>query len=147
QIEALVQAFDRVVAGGTTEMVLVSGYSGIGKSSVVNELHKVLVPPRGLFAAGKVDQYMRDISYMTLAQAFQSLVRELLGKRDDEVAQWRSDLLDALGPNAELIVNLIPEPALIIGAPPPVPVLPPRDAQHRFQLVFRRFLGVFARAD
>ena len=147
QIEALVRAFDRVVAGGTTEVVLVSGYSGIGKSSVVNELHKVLVPPRGLFAVGKVDQYLRDTPYLTLAQAFQSLVRELLGKRDDEVAQWRRDLLDALGPNAELMVNLIPELALIIGEPPPVPVLPPRDAQHRFQLVFRRFLGVFARAE
>ena len=146
-IEALVEAFDRVVATGTTEMVLVSGYSGIGKSSVVNELHKVLVPPRGLFAAGKVDQYKRDIPYFTLAQAFQSLVRELLGKSDDEVAHWRRALLEALSPNAELVVKLIPELALIIDEPPPVPALPPRDAQNRFQLVFRRFIGVFARQE
>ena len=80
EIDALLAAFDRVVADGATELVLVSGYSGIGKSSVVNELHKALVPPRGLFAAGKFDQYKRDIPYATLAQAFQSLVRHILGK-------------------------------------------------------------------
>ncbi|WP_313955685.1 AAA family ATPase [Paraburkholderia sp. BCC1884] len=147
QIKALIETFDRVVATGKAEMVLVSGYAGIGKSSVVNELHKVLVPPRGLFAAGKVDQYKRDSPYMTLAQAFQSLVRELLGKSDEEVDRWRSALMEALGPNGELMVNLIPELALIIGEQPPVPALPPRDAQSRFQLVFRRFLGVFAAAE
>ena len=69
--------------------MLVSGYSGIGKSSVVNELHKALVPPRGLFASGKFDQYKRDIPYATLAQAFQSLVRPLLGKSEAELSSWR----------------------------------------------------------
>ena len=147
EIETLLSAFDRVVSRSTTEIVLVSGYSGIGKSSVVNELHKVLVPPRGLFAAGKFDQYKRDIPYVTLAQAFQSLVRELLSKSDAEIDEWRSALLEALGPNGDLIVKLIPELALIIGEPPPVPTLPPGDAQNRFQLVFRRFLGVFARPE
>jgi len=82
EIKTLLASFDRVVANGTPELVLVSGYSGIGKSSVVNELHKVLVPPRGLFASGKFDQYKRDIPYSTLAQAFQSLIRPLLGKSD-----------------------------------------------------------------
>ena len=80
ETKTLLAAFDRVVAQGTPELVLVSGYSGIGKSSVVNEVHKALVPPRGLFASGKFDQYKRDIPYATLAQAFQSLVRPLLGK-------------------------------------------------------------------
>ena len=85
EIDALLAAFDRVVTQGTTELVLVSGYSGIGKSSVVNELHKVLVLPRGLFAAGKFDQYKRDIPYATLAQAFHSLVRSLLAMSDTEL--------------------------------------------------------------
>ena len=80
EIDTLLAAFDSVMADGTPELVLVSGYSGIGKSSVVNELHKVLVPPRGLFASGKFDQYKRDIPYATLAQAFQGLVRPLLGR-------------------------------------------------------------------
>ena len=86
EVETLLAAFDRIVKSGAPELVLVSGYSGIGKSSVVNELHKVLVPPRGLFASGKFDQYKRDIPYATLAQAFQSLVRPLLGKSDAELA-------------------------------------------------------------
>ncbi|HEY1942297.1 MAG TPA: AAA family ATPase [Roseiarcus sp.] len=143
----LLAAFDRVVETGAPELVLVSGYSGIGKSSVVNELHKALVPPRGVFAAGKFDQYKRDIPYSTLAQAFQSLVRSLLSKSDTELANWREALLGALGANGRLMVDLIPELSLIIGDQPPVPALSPRDAQRRFRLVFRRFLAVFASAE
>jgi PAS domain S-box-containing protein len=147
EIDTLLAAFDRVVASGTPELVLVSGYSGIGKSSVVNELHKVLVPPRGLFASGKFDQYKRDIPYATLAQAFQSLIRPLLGKSETELDSWREAFREAFGPNGRLMVDLVPELTLIIGEQPPVPDLPPQDAQGRFQLVFRRFLGVFARPD
>ncbi|MGF6721120.1 PAS domain S-box-containing protein [Paraburkholderia sp. GAS41] len=147
EVDTLVAAFDRVVASGTPELVLVSGYAGIGKSSVVNEVHKVLVPSRGLFASGKFDQYKRDIPYATLAQAFQSLVRPLLGKRDTELASWRDALLEALDVNAGLMTDLIPELKLIIGEPPPVPELKPQQAQRRFMLVFRRFISVFARAE
>ena len=145
EIETLLAAFDRIVAGGRPELVLVSGYSGIGKSSVVNELHKPLVPPRGLFATGKFDQYKRDIPYATLAQAFQSLIRLLLSKSEKELSKWRDALREALDPNGQLIVDLVPELKLIIGEQPPVPELPPQDAQGRFQLVFRRFIGVFTR--
>src|SRR6202030_929080 len=127
--------------------VLVSGYSGIGKSSVVNELHKLLVPPRGLFASGKFDQYKRDIPYSTLVQVFRSLVRPLLGKSEAELTRWRETLREALGPNARLLIEVVPELNLVIGEQPPVPELPPRDAQRRFQLVFRRFIGVFARSE
>jgi len=147
EIEILLAAFDRIVNGGAPELVLVSGYAGIGKSSVVHELHKVLVPPRGLFAAGKFDQYKRDIPYSTLAQAFQDLVRPLLGKSEGELARWRDALREALGPNGQLMVDLVPELKLIIGDQASVPELPPRDAQRRFQLVFRRFLSVFARPE
>jgi PAS domain S-box-containing protein len=144
EVESLHAAFDRVVSSGAAELVLVSGYSGVGKSSVVNELHKALVPPRGLFAAGKFDQYKRDIPYSTLVQAFQSLVRHILGKSEAEMSQWRTALQEALGPNGQLMVNLVPELALIIGEQPPALDLPPQDQQARFQFAFRRFLGVFA---
>jgi PAS domain S-box-containing protein len=147
EIENLFAAFDRVVTDGMTEVVLISGYSGIGKSSVVNELHRVLVPPRGFFASGKFDQYKRDIPYATLAQAFQSLVRQLLSKNDEEMSRWRRHLLEAVGSNGQLMVNLIPELALIIGEQPPVPEVPPQEDHNRFQRVFRRFLGVFARPE
>jgi predicted ATPase len=128
-------------------LVLVSGYSGIGKSAVVHEVHKALVPPRGLFASGKFDQYKRDIPYATLAQAFQGLVRQLLGKSETELQRWRDQIRQALDPNGLLIVDLVPELKLIIGEQPPVPDLPPKDAQNRFQLVFRRFINIFARPE
>jgi PAS domain S-box-containing protein len=147
EIDALLAAFDRVVPNGIAEFVLVSGYSGVGKSSVVNELHRVLVPPRGLFASGKFDQYKRDIPYTTLAQAFRSLVRPLLGQSEAELGRWRDALSEALGSNGQLIVILVPELELVIGKQPPVAQLPPQDAQNRFQMVFRRFLGVFARKE
>jgi PAS domain S-box-containing protein len=144
EITALLAAFDRVVSGGRPELVLVSGYPGTGKSSVVHELHKSLVPARGLFASGKFDQYKRDIPYSTLAQALQSLIRPLLSKSEGELSTWRDALHEAVGPNGKLIVNLVPELQLIIGEPPPVPDLPLQDAQRRFQFVLRRFIGVFA---
>ena len=147
EIETLLGAFDRVVTDGATELVLVSGYAGIGKSSVVNELQKALVPPRGLFASGKFDQYKRDIPYATLAQAFRSLVRPLIGESETELGRWREFLNEALGPNGQLIVDLVPELELVIGEQPPVADLPQQDAKIRFQMVFRRFLGVFARKE
>jgi PAS domain S-box-containing protein len=147
EVETLLAAFDRIVNQATPELVLVSGHSGIGKTSVVNELHKVLVPPRGLFASGKFDQYKRDIPYATLVQAFQSLIRPLLSKSDAELASWRHALLEALGPNGRLMADLMPELTLIIGDQPPAPELPPQQAQTRFQLAFRRFIGVFARPE
>jgi PAS domain S-box-containing protein len=147
ECETLLTAFDRVVAGGRPELVLVSGYAGIGKSAVVNELHKPLVPPRGLFASGKFDQYKRDIPYATLAQAFQNLTRPLLTKSEEDLRPWRDALRDALDLNGRLMVALVPELKAIIGEQPPVPELSPQDAQRRFHLVFRRFLGVFARPE
>jgi PAS domain S-box-containing protein len=147
EVGRLVAAFERVVAEGTPELVLVSGYAGVGKSAVVNELHKVLVPPRGLFASGKFDQYKREVPYASLAQAIQGLIRELLVKSDAELGHWRDALREALGPNGQLVVDLVPELKLIVGEQPRVPDLPPQKAQGRFQLVLRRFLGVFARAE
>ncbi len=144
EIGTLLAAFEDVIKSGAPELVLVSGYSGIGKSSVVNELHRILVLSQGLFASGKFDQYKRDIPYATLVQAFQRLVRSLLSKPDAELAVWRRALHDALVPNGRLLVDLIPELQLIIGEQPQVPELPPHQAQRRFHLVLRRFIGVFA---
>lgn len=145
EIASLLAAFDRVAAGGAPELMLVSGYSGIGKTSVVQELQHALVPPRGLFASGKFDQHKRDIPYTTLAQALQGLIRPLLGKSEAELATWRTALAEALGPNAALMVPLIPELELILGPQPLAPTLLPQDAQLRFRRVFSRLIGVFAR--
>jgi predicted ATPase/signal transduction histidine kinase len=143
----LFDAFDRVAATGKAELVLVSGYSGIGKSSIVNELQKVVVLPRGIFISGKFDQHRREIPYASLAQAFQGLVRQILSKSEEEVGHWRDAIRKAVGIYGQLMINLIPELELIIGKQPSVPDLPLEAAQNRFQMVFLRFLGVFARAE
>jgi serine/threonine protein kinase len=111
EIEALLVAFERMVNGGPPELVLVSGYSGVGKSSVVNELHKVRVPPRGLFASGKFDQYKRDIPYDTLSQALRSLILPLLGKSEAELARWRDRRRAAAGSRAFAPGRAAPLPA------------------------------------
>ena len=145
EIKTLLDAFDQVVSTGKPNLVLVSGYSGIGKSSVVNELHKAIVLPRGIFISGKFDQHKRDIPYATLSQAFQTLIRrEILSKSEVELDSWRSAIRDAVGIYGQLMVNLIPEVELVIGEQPPVPELPPTEADNRFHRVFRSFLGVFA---
>ena len=147
EVQALLAAFARMAETGRPEFGLVCGYSGVGKSSVVNELHKALVPRRGLFVSGKFDRLKRDIPYSTLAQAFQGVVRSLLAGSDAELGAWRDRLNDALGPNGRLIVDLIPELALVVGEPPPVPELEPQQAKGRFQVTFRRFIGAFATAE
>jgi PAS domain S-box-containing protein len=147
EVETLLTAFDRIVENGAPELVLISGYSGIGKSSVVNELHRALMRPHSLFASGKFEQYKRDIPYAPLGQAFQGLIRPLLGLSEAELSGWRNALREALEPNAQLMVELVPELRLITGEPPPLLELAPQQAQSRFQQVFRRFLCVFARPE
>ena len=147
EVGILLASFDRVVKTGRPELVLVSGYSGIGKSSVVNELHKVLVPPRGLFASGKFDQLKRDIPYATVAQALQTLIRQLLGKPEAELSRWREQLRWAIEPNGALVTGLIPELQFIIGEQPPVADVPPAAAKTRFEMAIRGLIGVFARAE
>jgi predicted ATPase len=147
EINTLLASFDDVVATGTPQLVVVCGAPGVGKSSVVNELHKVLVPPQGLFASGKFDQLKPDIPYATLAQAFGGLMRYLLGKPEAELSKWRHDLRQALDPNGALVVDLIPELKFIIGEQPAVPDLSPQDTKARFQLALRRLIGVFARPE
>jgi PAS domain S-box-containing protein len=145
--KALLEAFDRVVASGMPELVLVSGYSGIGKSSIVNELHRVVVLPRGIFISGKFDQQKRGIPYSTLAQAFETLVHQILSKNEAEIGRWQDAIRDAVGPNGQLVVNLVPELELVIGKQPPAPELPSQEAPNRFDAVLRAFIGVFARKE
>jgi PAS domain S-box-containing protein len=147
EVDTLLASFDSVVKSGRPELVLVCGYSGIGKSSVVNELRKVLVPPRGLFASGKFDQLKRDIPYFTVAQALQILLRQLLSKPEAELSRWRDQLRKALDPNGALVTDLIPELKFIIGEQPTVPDVTPAATKARFQMAMQRLIGVFAREE
>jgi predicted ATPase/transcriptional regulator with GAF, ATPase, and Fis domain len=146
EVARLSEAFERVVAG-EREVVLVSGYSGIGKTSLIQEIHRSLPRRRGQFITGKFDQLARDRPYVGLAQAFQALVRHLLAGTDDEMGTWRARVLDAVGANGQVMVDLVPELAHLIGPQPPVASMDPTEAQNRFSRVFLDFVGAFARPE
>jgi predicted ATPase/signal transduction histidine kinase/tRNA A-37 threonylcarbamoyl transferase component Bud32 len=139
-------AFDQGKYRGV-EMMLVAGYSGIGKSSLVAEIYKPIAETRGYFISGKFDQFQRNIPYFAIVQAFTGLVRQLLTETQEKLERWRDQLLKALAPNARVIIDVIPEIELIIGSQPSVPKLEPTEAQNRFNLVFQNFLRVFATTE
>jgi PAS domain S-box-containing protein len=143
-IEVLTAAFERALEG-SRESVLVSGYSGIGKSSLVHEILKPLAREKGYFTSGKSDQYNRDAPYTAVIQAFDGLVRQVLTESEARIQRWRSAILEALGPNAQVVCDVIPSLSYVIGAQPPVPALDPLEAQNRLNRCFLLFVGVFAR--
>ncbi|MBE3025084.1 diguanylate cyclase [Janthinobacterium sp. GW458P] len=144
-IAVLLAAFERSAAG-RCELLLVAGHSGIGKSAVVNEVQKPIVARRGCFLSGKFDQLQRDVPYASLVQAFQGLVRQLLGQPEETLRQWSGKLHAALGSGLGVIVELIPELALIVGPTDAVPEPAPEQAQLRLDRLFPRFVEVFAAA-
>ncbi|MFO8040663.1 MAG: AAA family ATPase [Sodalinema sp.] len=146
EVQQLLDAFDRI-SQGPSEMLLVAGYSGIGKSALVKEVHKPIVRQRGYFISGKFDQFQRNIPYACLIQAFRELVRQLLTETEAEILSWRDKITQALGKNGQIITDVIPEIELIIGTQPAVSSLPVTEAQNRFNLVFRAFIQVFTQPE
>lgn len=142
EVVTLLSAFERV-AMGNSEIILVSGYSGIGKSSLVNEVHKPIVREKGYFISGKFDQLGRSVPYASVIQAFQSLMRQLLAEDADKLLIWKDKLLSALGTNGQVIINVIPELELIIGEQPKLTELGAAAEQNRFNRVFQQFIRVF----
>jgi PAS domain S-box-containing protein len=147
EIDALLQAYDRVATGGGFDLLLVSGYPGVGKSSLVNELLSRLNGTNALFAAAKFDQSRREIPFATLGSAFQGLVRHILSLDDVLLAEWRNALARALGRSARLIVDLVPDLALLLGDPASPPPLSSAEERSRFHFIIRQFIGVFASAE
>lgn len=143
EVAALRESFERV-RSGAVELVLITGSSGIGKSSIVHALLEPVVAARGSFASGKFDQYKRDIPYATLVQALRERVLELAAGSDSALAEARTRLHSALSPNGRVLLELVPEAELVLGPQPPVPELPFTEAQHRFQRVLGRFVGALA---
>ncbi|MEM9541549.1 MAG: AAA family ATPase, partial [Cyanobacteria bacterium P01_E01_bin.42] len=142
EVQTLLEAFDRVAAG-TTEMMLVAGFSGIGKTAVVNEIHKPIVRQQGYFIKGKFDQFQRNVPFSAFVQAFRDLMGQLLNERDARLKTWKTQILHALGENARVIIEVIPELEGIIGKQPSVPELSGTAAQNRFNLLFQKFIRVF----
>ncbi|MBD2435590.1 ATP-binding sensor histidine kinase [Nostoc sp. FACHB-110] len=146
EVATLLQAFDRV-SHGTTQMILVAGFSGIGKTAVVNEVHKPIVRQRGYFIKGKYDQFQRDIPFSAFVQAFRDLMGQLLTESDIQIQQWKNKILDAVGENGQVIIEVIPELAKIIGEQPAAVELFGTAAQNRFNLLFQKFTQVFTSAE
>jgi len=146
QIAALLRAFDRI-SQGTHEMLLISGYSGIGKSSLVYEIHKPIVEQRGYFISGKFDQFKRDLPYSSLIQCFQDLIRQLLTESAKKILNWQEKLLNVFGHNGQIIIDVIPEVEFIVGKQPPVPQLGPVESQNRFNAIFKEFIYVFTKPE
>ncbi len=146
EVQKLLDGF-ALVAQGATEMMLVAGFSGIGKTAVVNEVHKPIVKQRGYFIKGKFDQFNRNIPFSAFVQAFRDLMGQLLGESDVELAVWKAKILDAVGENGKIIIDVVPELERIIGTQPSVAELSGIAAQNRFNLLFSKFVRVFTTKD
>ncbi len=143
--DRLIALFEQV-STGAAEMVLLSGQSGIGKSAVVNEIQRPITERRGYFTSGKFDK-LNNAPHAAMIQAFQSLIRELLSESEKNITALRKRLHEALGSSGQVVIDVIPEVALIVGKQPPVPPVGPSESQNRFNLVFQRFINVFARRE
>ncbi len=156
EIESLLSAFERIAPSDQSkiqnpqskiEMMLVAGYSGIGKSVLIKEIYKSLSQKQGYFISGKFDQLQRNIPYSALANAFGELARQLLTESESQLARWKEELLAALGPNGQIIIDVFPEVELIIGPQPSVPLRGPGESQNRFNLVFQNFIRLFCQPE
>jgi predicted ATPase/signal transduction histidine kinase/tRNA A-37 threonylcarbamoyl transferase component Bud32 len=144
ELAVLTQAFERAAAGAV-ETVLVSGPSGVGKTSVVRELFPVITRRRGYFLSGKFDQLRGDTPYPALVAAFDELAHHLLTESEDELARWRDQIAAAIAPNARIVVDAIPALERIIGPQPPVVALDAAATQSRFHATLQKLIQVFTR--
>ncbi|EYF07474.1 AAA family ATPase [Chondromyces apiculatus] len=144
EVAALLMAFERVCEVGKPEMVLVTGHPGIGKSVLVDELYRPVVRRRGMLISSKADQYERGIPYAGIVQALDRVVQRLLMESKARLAQWRQQILDAVGANGQVVLDILPRMELVLGPQPPVQPLPGNEARHRFERVFRQLFGVLA---
>lgn len=143
EIRNLLEALDKACLGNS-QMMLVAGYAGIGKSSLVNELRKSILERNGTFISGKFDQYKRSIPYNAFIEAFQDLIQQILTENDEKIAMWRERLKEALGNNAPVILELIPELQYVIGQRLPSQEFDTQETQNRFNYFFQRFISLYA---
>ncbi|MEG4962189.1 MULTISPECIES: AAA family ATPase [unclassified Microcoleus] len=146
EVDRLLAAFERV-STGSTEMMLVAGFSGIGKTAVVNEVHKPIVRQRGYFIKGKYDQFQRNIPFSAFVQAFRDLMNQLISESDAQLQRWKSKVLTAVGDNGQVLIDVIPELKGIIGKQQIAPELSGSAAQNRFNLLMQKFVQVFTQAE
>jgi predicted ATPase/C4-dicarboxylate-specific signal transduction histidine kinase len=160
EVSFLLEAFHRIAESpfkkydreseepyGGVKLVLIGGYSGVGKTALINEVHKPILEKRGYFLSGKFDQFKRNIPYFSLIQAFTGLIRQILTEKEENIKVWKEKILRACSPNTALLTELIPELLHIIGTPPPLPEFSAQEAEDRFVSTLLRFVEVFASLD
>lgn len=146
EIERLLAEFERVLSEGNG-LFLISGSSGVGKTALVNEVHKPMTERRGFFVSSKFDQFDRNTPYMAIVNAFNQLARQLLTQSDQQILEWRTKLTDVLQENGGIITETIPDMGLIMGPQAKLDSLPPVETKNRFQIVFQKFVGVLANSE
>ncbi|MEH1779247.1 MAG: AAA family ATPase [Nostoc sp.] len=142
EVAQLLAAFEQVSAG-SAEMMLVAGFSGIGKTAVINEVHKPIVRKRGYFIKGKYDQFQRNIPFSAFVQAFQDLMGQFLSESDVQIQTWKTKILETVGENGQVLIDAIPSLERIIGKQPPATELSGTAAQNRFNLLMQKFVQIF----
>jgi PAS domain S-box-containing protein len=146
EVKTLLDAFAQV-SQGQTEMILVAGFSGIGKTVVINEVHKPIARQQGYLIKGKYNQFNCELPLNAFVQAFRDLVGQLLSEDDTRLANWKKQILAAVGENGQVLIDVIPSLQGIIGQQPPLCELTGVAAQHRFNLSFQKFIEVFTTAE
>ena len=139
----ILSAFERA-SRGRAELLLISGYSGIGKTAVVNELQRPIIARRGYFLRGKCDQYSRNQPYAALCQAFQQLLQQLLVEGEERRTYWKTKLREALGESTGAVAEILPNLIDLIGEPPRLPPLPAAEKENRFHIAFCQFVNALA---
>ena len=162
ELAALLAAFERVTFKDTgtrgrkdaenllhsrTEMILVTGYSGVGKSALVREIYKPITASKGNFISGKFDQYRKEIPYSAIAQAFKEFGERLLLETSTVLENWRQKILNAVGNNGQVLIEVIPNLELVIDKQPPVAQVGSTEAQNRFNLVLQNFVKVISQPE
>ena len=142
EITALEAALERV-SQGATEMVLISGSAGVGKTALVGEIHRSIAQKNGFFLSGKFDQLRHNIPYSALIQALRGLIREISVANKSGMERWKSRIRAALGPNGQLVTRVIPELEQVIGPQPPLPEMGALESRNRFTAVLLEFIGLF----
>ncbi len=140
------ESFERVAARGK-ETLYFKGAPGIGKSKLINEIHKPITQKRGFFISGKYDQFKRAVPYSAHIQAFQELIDLLITENEEQTNRWKERILAAVGKNGQVLIDILPSMEMLVGPQPAVEQLPAAEAQNRFRLVFQRFIKVFARPE
>ncbi|MBD2138272.1 AAA family ATPase [Anabaena sp. FACHB-1237] len=146
EIHTLLNVFE-YIRDGHKQLILITGFSGIGKTTIVNQIHQPIIREQGYFISGKYDQFQKDIPFSALLQAFRSLMRQLLTESKTQLEQWKNQILSALREQAQVIIDVIPELENIIGKQPPIPELTGNASQNRFNLLFSKFIQVLAKAE